>query len=156
LLISGSETILDGSGIEVTEEFDFSRRVFNCSRRDKRYTKSRLLTNIIEKRSAANHVLIVMENYALKSKPLNIRNDNVANAYSKGTSSERLKNLKRIENALVECIDEKVLGQENILPQISGNSVSMDQRKNIDAGIVESFYEYQKTIPKSLSHIEEF
>jgi len=28
------------------------------------------------------------------------------------------------ENALVECIDEKVLEQENILPQVSSNSVS--------------------------------
>jgi len=28
------------------------------------------------------------------------------------------------EDALVECIDEKVLKQENILPQVSSNSVS--------------------------------
>ena len=28
------------------------------------------------------------------------------------------------EDALVECIDEKVLEQENILPHVSGNSVS--------------------------------
>ncbi|CAG8742557.1 9377_t:CDS:2, partial [Racocetra fulgida] len=129
------------------------------------------ITKIIEKRSTTNHIL--KENNALKSNPLNIRNDNVANAYSKGTSSEKVKepqengksackdNLKRKrddddepdyeelsllfdesnEDALVECIDEKVLEQENILPQ--------DQQKNIDTGIVESFYKYQKTIPKT-------
>ncbi|CAH1768215.1 2375_t:CDS:10 [Entrophospora sp. SA101] len=112
--------------------------------------------------------------------PLNIRNDNVANTYSKDTSLEKVKgpqengksackdNLKRKrdddeldyeglsllfdesnEDALVERIDEKVLEQENILPQTSGNSVSKDQLKNMDAGIIEAFHKYQKTIPKT-------
>ncbi|CAG8832945.1 15072_t:CDS:2, partial [Racocetra persica] len=41
------------------------------------------------------------------------------------------------------------LEQENTLPQASGNNVSKDQQKNIDADIVEAFYKYQKTIPKT-------
>ncbi|CAG8477785.1 11474_t:CDS:10 [Acaulospora morrowiae] len=53
------------------------------------------------------------------------------------------------KDALVESIDKKVLGQENILPQASDNSVSENQPKNMDASIIEAFHEYQKTIPKS-------
>ncbi|CAG8514998.1 12291_t:CDS:2 [Acaulospora colombiana] len=125
-----------------------------------------------------------------------IRNDNVANTYSKDTSSEKVKeesqkngnlackdNLKRKrdddesdyeglsllfdesnEDVLVESIDEKVLEKENMLPQAISNSVSklgiyirqahyinpkLGQPKNMDAGIIEAFHKYQKTLPKT-------
>ncbi|CAG8488358.1 3272_t:CDS:2, partial [Acaulospora colombiana] len=71
-----------------------------------------------------------------------------------------LKDLKRVEDyeglsllfdesnedSIVEVIDEKTLEQEGILPQASGIE---DQQKNLDVSIIEAFWEFQKTIPKS-------
>ncbi|RHZ52656.1 hypothetical protein Glove_459g8 [Diversispora epigaea] len=120
--------------------------------------------------SVANRMLTGGNN-TLESNPLNIRNDNVAN-----TSPEKKKNKKSVcnnnlkrkrdndkpdyeglsllfdelnEDALVESIDEKVFEQKNVLLQLSSNSVSMDQLKNMDAGIIEAFHKYQKAIPKT-------
>ncbi|RIA80486.1 hypothetical protein C1645_792432 [Glomus cerebriforme] len=84
--------------------------------------------------------------------------DNVANTFSKGTSSEKVESDHEglallfdelSEDALMESIDEKLLEQENKLPQASGNSSSKVRQKIMDANIIESFHKYENKIPKA-------
>ncbi|CAG8641269.1 7205_t:CDS:10, partial [Dentiscutata heterogama] len=99
--------------------------------------------------SVANRILTGRN--TLKSNFLNIRNDNVANPYSEEDDYEGLTLLfdESNEDALVESIDEKILEQENILPEASGDNLSKDKQKNMDPRIVEGFHRYQKTNPKT-------
>ncbi|CAG8461713.1 13899_t:CDS:10 [Cetraspora pellucida] len=102
--------------------------------------------------SFANRILTERNN-TLGSNLFNLSNNNVINPSDKvkrsqGNEKSSCKdNLN--EDALVESIDENILDQENILPKASGDNNLKDRRKNLDSRIVEAFYEYQKTIPKT-------